>query len=478
MENEKLQQAKAKIQKILMDWFTSDAILLNLYSMFNFKPDPSQETFGVDISGRHPVIIYNPNFVNAMPLEHLEMIMVHTGFKILLRHCTTRLKIPKQISALASNIAIDELIRNNTLSFLANDPSLKDLVPTAEMFNLPPKDCLEEYFRQLYDRQKEIDEMIKMIWDSMTDEEKEKVFNQTFGNDSQEQQGSKQEPKQEQQQEPKQEQQQEPKQEQQQEPKQEQQQEPEQQEPEPNNDYKEYNNTNEGIKDYFDPNGTSNIGWESNDMFDADIKNYIEKNKDRVKAWGKHTGSTIEEILAALNSSFSFKDIIHKFKKSVITYQNENSRLKINRRYDLLYPGHRRKLTTRILFAIDESGSMSKEDLSYGFATINKICKHIEMDYVTFDTEIKMIENNFRKAKSTFKCGGRGGTSPECVFEYMKQSKKKYDGCIIFTDGYFYSDIKEPHFKVLWLLHSKNMKVPCKFGFVSTLDRFENTHIY
>jgi hypothetical protein len=478
-----------------------------LYSQFNFKPDPNQETFGINITGRHPVIVYNPNFVNAMAIEYLEMIMVHTGFKVLLRHCTSRLKDPEQIAALASNIAIDELIYQNTLNFLSNDSSLKDLVPTAQMFKLPEKDCFEEYFRQLFERQQQINKMIKMIWDSMTNEEKDKIINQSNNqeqsqqstSDKQEQQEQKApapapepepepesnpelEPKSNSEPEPEPKQDPEPEPEHKPEPNSESESNPEP-EPEPkpepdqgpNNKFKEYNNTNDCIKDYFDPNGTSNIGWGTNDMFDADIKNYIEKNKDRVKAWGKHTGSAIEEILAANEPKISYKEVIRRFRKSVDTYARVNSRLKVNRRYDLAFPGHRRFLKTRIIFAVDCSGSMSNDDLAEGFAVINKILKHAEVIFVMFDTEIKFVETKLKKAKKTFKAYGRGGTDFNEVLQYADEIK--CDGIVIFTDG-LASVPKQPKAKVLWLTHSKNYEPPVSWGFVAHLDRFENNHIW
>jgi len=471
MDEDKVKKAEKKIQKVLMDWFTSDAILLGIASQFNFNPDPNQETFGINITGRHPVITFNPNFVNMMPVEYLEMVMVHTFFKVLLRHCTTRLKEPRQISALSSNIAIDELIRQNTMAFLQGDTSLEDLIPTAQQFNLPEKDCFEEYFRQLYDRQQQINEMIKQIWDSMTDEEKQEMIDKA---QQQAQQG--QGEGQDQEGEDKGQDKGEGKGQDQEEQNGEDEGEGQGQGKGQNKDkdgFKEYDNTQEGVKDYFDPNGTANNGWGKNDMFDADVKNYVDKNKDRIKAWGKHTGDYIAEILAANEPKISYKEIIRKFKKSVETYARVNSRLKANRRFDLLYPGHRRFLKTKIIFAVDVSGSMSDDDLAEGFAVINKIIKHAELIYVLFDTEIKQIETKLKTAKKTFKICGRGGTDFQEVLDYADETK--CDGVVIFSDM-FAPEPKKPKAKVLFLSHSKDLKPNWNWGFQAVLDRHENLH--
>ena len=524
---EKDNLARKKIDKILMTWFTEDAILLYLCSMFNIKSDMNQDSFGINILGRHPVITYNPNFVNRLPLEQMEMVMVHTLFKVLLRHCTSRLQQPFQISALSSNIAIDELIRDNSMVFLLADKSLQELIPTASQFKLPVKDSFEEYFRRLNERQTEINRIIKEVWDSLPFDEKMKLIEEP-----EEKEDSKTQPKYENSQTEKSEDEitsdrqsnnnidedfneedlsnnnedninetnlyDNPQEEleSKEEPKEKIEEEteivPEHKDDSSNNNeeiheqnqsqsvrdedgFKEYKESTECMKDYFDPNGSANKGWGASDMIDADIKNLIDKYKDRIKSWGKHTGNHIGEILAANNPKISYKEIIRKFKKSVDTYTHVSSRLKVNRRYDLDCPGHRRFLKTRIIFAIDTSCSMTDDDLAEGFSVINKILKHSEIIYVLFDTEIKLIETKIKKARSSFKVSGRGGTD---FNEIMKMADEtKCDGIVVYTDGVAVEP-KQPKCKVLWLTPTKGYTIPWSWGFRATLDRYENTHTF
>ena len=65
--------------------------------------------------------------------------------------------------------------------------------------------------------------------------------------------------------------------------------------------------------------------------------------------------------------------------------------MKPNRRYGFQYMGSRYDFTTRLLFAVDVSGSMSSQDLALGFSVINRFFKYgIEaIDVIQFDTEIK-----------------------------------------------------------------------------------------
>ncbi|MFK5282900.1 hypothetical protein ACI3PL_25370, partial [Lacticaseibacillus paracasei] len=78
--------------------------------------DPKQKTMGIDSTSLPPTIRYNPNFVNSLTDEVLEAIMASECFKLLLRHPTSRVKKPKKISALSSQVTVDQLIMKNLVN--------------------------------------------------------------------------------------------------------------------------------------------------------------------------------------------------------------------------------------------------------------------------------------------------------------------------------------------------------------------------
>jgi predicted metal-dependent peptidase len=191
--------------------------------------------------------------------------------------------------------------------------------------------------------------------------------------------------------------------------------------------------------------------------------------------WGKYTLTAQSKILAMLETKISCKDIIRKFGASIITGQTVTSRMKINRRFDIERPGYRRVYKPHVIFAVDSSGSMSDEDLAYGFAVINKLLFFAKITFVEFDTEIKVIEKNFNKARKEFKAFGRGGTDFDPIMTMA--DKEKVDGLIVYTDGLAAAP-HQPNCKVLWLLHNKNANVPVNWGFQTHLDRFEDARLY
>ena len=236
--------------------------------------------------------------------------------------------------------------------------------------------------------------------------------------------------------------------------------------------YKEFNGNNDAMKEYFNPHGTANKDWSDNSLIDAEIQNMVNEKRSTMEGWGSFTGNYRSEIISANEPKISWKDIVRLFKQSVLTGETISSRMKLNRRYDLAQPGYRRRYTAKIIFAVDISGSMTDEDLAEGFAVINKICKHADISYVLFDTEIKTIEKKMKKAKESFVLTGRGGTDFQCVVDYAESVKA--DGLVIYTDGWADAPSKPKNMQTLWLLQDKNGKPPVEWGRVAHLDRYES----
>ena len=104
---------------------------------------------------------------------------------------------------------------------------------------------------------------------------------------------------------------------------------------------------------------------------------------------------------------------------------------------------------------------MSSDDIGRGLGLIRGFLIYgvKEIDYYTFDTEIKSRGNsNHFKAKSgSFEITGRGGTDFQCIFDLVNSNTEKYDGVIVFTDGIAFSpDIRRESVqkKTLWIFNT------------------------
>ena len=409
-----IDKAVFKMDSVVGSWFTEDVVMMGAWCLFDKIPDPKQKTIGIDSRTNPPSVRFNPLFINSLSKEYLEAVMASEGFKVLLKHPTTRLRKPKPISNMASTATINQSIMGGIFG------EEKDFMFSANAFDMEDGKWFEYYFRELNDNFENAMSKAEVIF-GKPEENDEKADSQDGDGEGQ---------------------------------------------------YQDYENSGDGMKEYMNPFSTSNQDWEINDLMDADITNMVNEQKGSTRNWGKYSGDAMGDIVVANTPKISYKDIIRRFSNSVVSSKTISSRMKVNRRYDLAQPGKRRIYNSKILFAIDTSMSMSNDDLQEGFSVINSLCKHSEVQYMLFDTEIQQIEKNFRKAKQTFKVLGRGGTDFNAVCEYAE--KQRIDGLIIYTDGFAPAPQKPKGTKVLWLLTNKEYNAPVKWGMTAHLDRFEN----
>lgn len=189
--------------------------------------------------------------------------------------------------------------------------------------------------------------------------------------------------------------------------------------------------------------------WDEDPLISEDINRIIQEST----SWGTIPSNMVEMIKASLIVKLDYKKILRSFHTSIVSAKRRLSRMRPNRRNGFLQMGSLYELKSKILIAVDVSGSISTQSLDVFYSAINRFFKYgVEtLDVIQFDCEMKESKT-FKKAKSDIEIIGRGGTNFQIVFDYMK-NHSDYDGLIIFTDGY----AKEPehvyskHTKVMWV---------------------------
>ncbi len=198
--------------------------------------------------------------------------------------------------------------------------------------------------------------------------------------------------------------------------------------------------------------------WGSDELWNTIIADKI-KDAQQANSWGDTPGSFKDIILATLKPKINYRRLLRGFRASIISSKRRLTRMKPSRRYGFQYWGSHYDFSTRLLFAVDVSGSISDKDLSRGFSAINQFFKYgIEtLDVIEFDTKIKGEPIEFKKARKEIEVKGRGGTDYTDVIKYIDKHRQ-YDGLIIFTDGYANKPPypKNKKTKILWLFNSEN----------------------
>ena len=183
--------------------------------------------------------------------------------------------------------------------------------------------------------------------------------------------------------------------------------------------------------------GGENTGlWGADDLFATAVDGKIDEAAE-TNTWGTIAGRFREVILAGLRPRLDYRAVLRQFRTSVLSIRRCLTRMKPNRRYGFLYMGSRYAFTTRLLVAVDVSGSMASDDLARGFSVVNRFFKYgvPSIDVIQFDTEIKGPPLTLKRARRRIVVEGRGGTSFGPVIEYIDEHRG-YDGLIVYTDGY------------------------------------------
>jgi len=434
-------KARKKLDKVSVRWSLDDPVMLQAWLTMKKIPAPDQKTFGIDTRSTPPSIKFNPYFINTLSDERLECILSQETLKILLRHPTTRLAHPKQISSLASSITVSQ---TSMISLFA-ELDMDDYLPTVDNYDVESNQHFEKYFRVLNDKYDEVMDQIQKTFSKMSKEEKQSLEDAIDGlgepsdgegdEEGEGQGGSSKNGEGE----------------------------------TDEQGYSKFSDEKDAIKEHLNPEGTNNKDWGENELLDEEIKNVVETARKNSESWGKNSGDFMDSIIAAHTPKISIREITRRFAQSVASRQTESSRMRRNRRYGLRYPGSLRKYTTKILFAVDSSGSMTEDQLADGFAIINAACKEAKISYLIFDTAIGDIQTDMRKVKQSFKVDKRGGTDFQCVVDYVNVNK--YDGLVIFTDGYANAPEKPFKTKTLWLLTNKEEKPPVDWGLRAWLNQ-------
>ena len=177
--------------------------------------------------------------------------------------------------------------------------------------------------------------------------------------------------------------------------------------------------------------------------------------------WGSLPGDMVELIKKAAEGKIDYRGALRAFRSSILSQKRRLTRMRPSRRFGFEQMGSHYDFTTRLLIAIDTSGSVGSEELGRYFRIITTFFKYgiQEIDVLMFDNEVQGEPITFTEAKKNkqeFKVAGRGGTNFQAPIDYVKKHPN-YDGLIIITDG----DAPTPEApallrtKLLWIIDNE-----------------------
>ena len=193
--------------------------------------------------------------------------------------------------------------------------------------------------------------------------------------------------------------------------------------------------------------------WDEDDMTVQMINGVISSTK----SWGSISGTFAELLTNSLKAKINWRNVFAGFRASIISSKRKLTRMKPNRRTGFQNMGSVRQFDTKLLVAVDVSGSISTENLKYFYGVINSAFRYgfQEIDVVQFDCGISSV-CSLKKVVKQVGVFGRGGTSFQEPIDYAHEHG--YDGLVFLTDGYAPEPRIPEGFKtgILWVCENQN----------------------
>ena len=195
--------------------------------------------------------------------------------------------------------------------------------------------------------------------------------------------------------------------------------------------------------------------WEEDQLAQEQIKDMV-RRAQRSKQWGSIGGGLKDEIDVTTIVRIDYRTILSGFRASVLSSKRHLTRMIPSRRYGFQYMGSKREFATRLLVAIDVSGSVDDKQVAQALSIINRFFKYgVEnVDVIRFDVEVHGEPLSMKKAQKSIQIEGRGGTDFQEAIDYFLDNR--YDGLIMITDGYASVPTVPDHFygNILWMLYN------------------------
>ncbi|MCQ2172745.1 MAG: VWA-like domain-containing protein [Bacteroidales bacterium] len=198
--------------------------------------------------------------------------------------------------------------------------------------------------------------------------------------------------------------------------------------------------------------------WEEDQLMQEAVKDVIERAR-RTHQWGSLSGHLSDMIEASTIVRIDYRRILSWFRASILSSKRKLTRMIPSRRYGFEYMGSKRDFCTKLLVAVDVSGSVDNKQVSQALSIINRFFKYgVEnVDVIMFDCGLVGEPMSMKKAPRTLKIGGRGGTEFQAPIDYF--AKGQYDGLVMITDGYAEVPTLPENTKgrILWMIYNDEL---------------------
>ena len=223
------------------------------------------------------------------------------------------------------------------------------------------------------------------------------------------------------------------------------------------------------------PQGFDDHDWDGASEMDAEEIRELAREIDEAVRQGALTAGKLgsggdRNLEELMQPQVDWREMLRDFVQTTCAGSDYSTWKRPNRRYigaGIYMPSGISEKVEELVVAIDTSGSIGGKELSAFLTEVKSVCDTVHPDKVRllyWDTEVCRDEAYETHeldglVKSTKPAGG-GGTSVECVPEYMQKHNIKPQACIVLTDGDLYGGWGTWTTPILWCILDNKGKKP------------------
>ena len=196
--------------------------------------------------------------------------------------------------------------------------------------------------------------------------------------------------------------------------------------------------------------GLDEHGWDEAEEMSKPEREHIEDQIDQALRQGallagKMKGEMPREIKDLLESKIDWREALRDFITTFCDDKDLSTWRKPNRRWvdrDVYLPSTVGESVGPLVIAIDTSGSINNQIIGKFLGEVQQICQTVtpeSIELLYWDTRVAQHEtydrDSFGALITSTKPRGGGGTSPQCVSEYIRAKKLEPEAIIMLTDG-------------------------------------------
>ena len=231
----------------------------------------------------------------------------------------------------------------------------------------------------------------------------------------------------------------------------------------------------DGGGDNSSPQGFDDHDWEGAQELSADEQRELARDIDEAIRQGaliagKMGSGGDRDLGELLKPQVDWREVLREFITSTCTGSDYSTWRRPNRRYVATghyLPSGITEQVGELVIAIDTSGSIGSAELTRFLSEVKGICDTVHPERIRllyWDTEVCADEtydtHELDNLASSTKPAGGGGTSVDCVPEYITKHNINAQAAIVLTDGYLYGDWGTWSIPLLWCIIDNDRAKP------------------